>query len=643
MGQSNPMLMVTKTVPAGSHDLGSGTRVLDVITSDLANCTLYSPGGVIYLSNAISGYGSLMQESHTLIGDNAGGQDSEVELDYSRTPALYTPVADVTAEPASPPKAIKRSHNSGTHESVYHRLAIEAMSSNADDSILDEGAGKRTRQPTTDKSAQGEFDLGPTTHSSRVFEMFNIIDNVIITDEAGILAKIFVQPSVKSRVNQLSLVRSLGNGDTPNIASIMFLMSRCRVRGVSKQESTEGNMASVVVTATGIADSFVNENVSVVGSGSPDSHVVKEIEPNAPVVTVTLGGPGQGGVNTKPTFDPSPLMRLPGSTRRSCAVQAKVAHTDTNPSLSVVPLNNGSPDIKSWGTICFPKTGRIYLEDGASAYYGSKNGAGFFFSNTNAIQNRTFIDAAGTAYSTFHDWCNATGIITQTSTGTYSTSVYVLNDGDFDNDSLAQDGSTVNDRLFQSLDTVTHDYQLGTQFASTRAMVEIPIFPQQFFDHTELGIFPGPDNSMKLHIDATYTAHTWNPTPVGRRANDIEAADKTKFSAYSYTINNQEHVYSAMITKFEVDGDFYHVYVSHPQMFPDATATGTFGGIKDVRRVRRVFVNENDWAFYINNPAVDGYLKIPHNSSGGFHEGISDEFAFNAIVGSKIYLVDSRN
>ena len=65
-----------------------------------------------------------------------------------------------------------------------------------------------------------------------------------------------------------------------------------------------------------------------------------------------------------------------------------------------------------------------------------------------------------------------------------------------------------------NLDTVTHDYQLGTQFASTRAMVEIPVFPQQFFDHTELGIFPGPDNSMKLHIDATYTAQTWNPTPV---------------------------------------------------------------------------------------------------------------------------------
>jgi len=654
MGESTPMLMVEKTVPAGSFDLGGGTRVLDVITADLANTTLYSPGGVIYLSNAISGYGSLMQESHTLIGDNTGGQDSDTELDYSRTPALYTPPNDVNAEPASPPFAVARSHNSSTHHSVYHRLAIEAMSSSQSDTITDEGAGKRTRQPTTDKTGTGVFDLGPTTHSSRVFEMFNIIDNVIITDEAGIIAKIFVQPSVKSRVNQLSLVRSLQSGDVPNIASIMFLMSRCRVRGVSKQESPESNMSTVVVTATGIADSFVNENVSAVGSGSPDSHVVKEIEPNAPVVTVTLGGPGQGGVNTKPTYDPSPLMRLPGSTRRSCAVQARVVDTNTSIlSMSVAPLNNGSPDIKSWGTICFPKTGRIYLADGASAEYFLKNGAGFQFNETNAIQNRKFLDAAGVAYATFHDWCNATGVIEPTaSTGTYTTSVYVFNDGDFDNDSLAQDGSTVNDRLFQSLDTVTHDYQLGTQYASTRAMVEIPVFPQQFFDHTELGIFPGPDNSMKLHIDATYTAHTWNPTPVGRRADDIGVADKSANSAYSYTINNQDYIESATILRVEnatashthpstgatTHTDHFHIYVSHPKMFPNGSNTDAFGNLKGINRLRRVFLTSGEWAVYDNDPATDGYLSIPSNATGGYHDGYSQTFFQNAIVGAKLHI-----
>ena len=179
----------------------------------------------------------------------------------------------------------------------------------------------------------------------------------------------------------------------------------------------------------------------------------------------------------------------------------------------------------------FPKKGRIYLEDGASAEYDEKNGVGFFFfTNSQRWQfkhaNTWMPLELHTTVST--KWCNATGVIEATgTTGTFTTSVYVLNDGDFDSDSLSQDGSMVNDRLFQSLDDVTHDYQLGTQYASTRAMVEIPVFPQQFFDHTELGIFPGPDNSMKLHIDATYTAHTWNPTPVGRRADDIGVADKS--------------------------------------------------------------------------------------------------------------------
>jgi len=638
MGQTEPMLMVTKTVPAGSFDLGSGTRVLDVIKSDLANTTLYSAGGVIHLSNAVSGYGSLMQESHTLIGDNAGGHDSDTELDYSRTPALYTPVNDVNAEPASPPTAVKRSHNTGTHESVYHRLAIEAMTSNTQDTLLSVGAGKKVLQPTTNKSGTGVFDIGPTTQSSRVFELFNIIDNVIVTDEAGILAKIIVQPSVKSRVNQLSMIRTLGSFENPNIASIMFLMSRCRIRGVSKQESPESNMSTVVVTATGIAESFVNENVSVVGSGSPDSHVVKEIEPNAPVVTVTLGGPGQGGINTKPTFDPSPLMRLPGSTRRNCAVQATVAHSvGNNGTLSVRPLNNESPDTKSWGTICFPKVGRIYLDDGASAAYTSKTGAGFFFVGTDAVANRTYLDAAGTAYSSFHEWANATGLYTQGSLGTHTTSVYVYNDGDFDNDSLAQDGSTVNDRLFQSLDTVTHDYQLGSQFASTRSMVEIPVFPQQFFDHTEAGVFPGPDNSMKLHIDATYTAHTWNASPVGRRADDIGVSDKSANSAYSYSINNKKHVESATILQIVQSTDYADVYVSHPKMFPASTSVDEIGNLQGIQRLRRVFLSNGEWGVYNNDAPTDGYLRIPKTGTGGYHDGHSETFFQNAIVGTKIY------
>jgi hypothetical protein len=247
------------------------------------------------------------------------------------------------------------------------------------------------------------------------------------------------------------------------------------------------------------------------------------------------------------------------------------------------------------------------------------------------------LDAAGTAYASFHEWCNATGLYTQSGVGTHLTSVYVYNDGDFDNDSLAQDGSTVNDRLFQSLDTVTHDYQLGSQFASTRSMVEIPVFPQQFFDHTEAGIFPGPDNSMKLHIDATYTAHTWNPSPVGRRADDIGVADKSANSAYSYTISDKKYIESATILRIVQNTNDAHIYVSHPKMFPNAPSADEVGNLKGIQRLRRVFLTSSEWAVYSNDPPTDGYLTVPLNATGGYLDGHSETFFQNAIVGAKIH------
>ena len=648
MSISGPMLMVEKTVPASNHIVTGSTRILDVITADLANTTLYSAGGVITLTNAIDGYGANLQDSHTLIGDNTGGQESDIELDYSTTPALYTPDNDVSATPASPPKAIARSHNNAIHESVYHKLTIEARSPAVSNNKTDsDGIGNTVLQPLTEKSGTGVFDIGPTTTSSRYFEIFDIIDNVRIYDEQGIFAKIFVQPSNKLRSNQLSLISTAETHTVPNIASLMILMSRCRIRGVKNVEDVDTNGLITSVIGKGIADSFVNENVSAIGSGSPDSHIVKEIEPNSPVVTVNLGGPGQGAVNTKPTFDPSPLMRLPGSTRRNCVVQAIFVDTDTSnthQTISVKPLNNESPDMKSWGTICFPKVGRIFLEDGASAEYSSRVGAGFLFDDTDSIAERKYLDAAGRAYSTLHAWLNGTNVLLESVVGSYAVSFYISNDADFDNSNLTQDGSTVNDRLFQTLSDVNHDYQLGTQYASTRAMVEIPVFPKQFFDHTAEGIFPGPDNSMKLHIDATYTAHTWNPSPVGRRAKDVEATDKEVFSAYSYNVQNKNYVDSATITKVEEASNEIRISVSHPHMFPSAAATeDSFGNLEARLSYKRVFLASGDWGVYKNDPTSNGYIAIPKVVGGGYENAFTKNFKANATVGSKIFITSGIN
>ena len=207
--------------------------------------------------------------------------------------------------------------------------------------------------------------------------------------------------------------------------------------------------------------------------------------------------------------------------------------------------------------------------------------------------------------------------------------------------------------MFQTVSDVTHDYQLGTQYASTRVMVEIPVFPKQFFDHTEEGIFPGPDNSMKLHIDATYTAHTWNPSPVGRRAKDIDAADKEVFSAYSYNVQNKNYVDSATITKVEEvdttsDGnnDTIKIYISHPHMFPSATATDSFGNLEARLSYKRIFLASGDWGIYDNDPTSDGFIGIPLNIDslgGGYENGFTKNFKANATVGSKIYITSGIN
>ena len=103
----------------------------------------------------------------------------------------------------------------------------------------------------------------------------------------------------------------------------------------------------------------------------------------------------------------------------------------------------------------------------------------------------------------------------------------VFSEPDFGEQSDLENGSTVNDRMHQTLNDVQHDYQLGTQYASTRAVAEVPFFSRQFFDD---GV--GPDNGFKIHIDATHTAHTYNPSPVGRRFTDTEPADREAQSAY---------------------------------------------------------------------------------------------------------------
>ena len=56
-----------------------------------------------------------------------------------------------------------------------------------------------------------------------------------------------------------------------------------------------------------------------------------------------LGGLGQGGKDTKPTYDPSPIARIGWNTRRPCGAVVNAFNQSASPAtMTVIPLNNQS-------------------------------------------------------------------------------------------------------------------------------------------------------------------------------------------------------------------------------------------------------------------------------------------------------------
>ena len=285
-------------------------------------------------------------------------------------------------------------------------------------------------------------------------------------------------------------------------------------------------------------------------------------------------------------------------------------------------LNNNSEDLKSWGTYPFPKKGRLFLKNGASAEYSSKNGIAFFFEDEVATDGLTgrFTLSDGSAIANFYEWVSRTGLsstagaVTSGNSVTASIGEIILGDGNFFAENSTADGSTVNDRMFQSMDSVTHDYQLGTQFASTRALVEIPLFNDQFFKDKTNGILPGPDNSLKLHLDPTMTAHTWNPSPVGRRYQEVSPSDRSAHSAYAYALSQNNHTRSASIQGEAIaSGGNYKLFVSNPDIFPaaDIGSSGkSYFYVDKVQRHQRAFLPNGEWIIYNNDPSTDGFIQF---------------------------------
>jgi len=599
MGLSNPALLITKTVPDGGS-LIDGKRVAEHIADAVgANATIHAPGGVIVASSSDVGNAQVVMKPHHLIGDNTGGIAYNDELDESHLPSNYTPRTS-DDEPRKPPQGV----GTTVHPSAYHKLHLQPMQRGASDPPVGES-------PTHYQESK-QF----ASQKGGAFEMFDIIDN----DKEGDSYLFIVQPTKRERTMQLSRATPATVDFTDNTYfTIEYIQSTARITSMQVNDSGAGRY--LIMEGQGMMSDVADQTVAYSGDGSPDSHIVKEIQPGAPVVSVTLGGAGQGAVNTKPTWDPATLSRIGWNTRHDCAAQINEVDS-TARTVSVQALNNAGTSLATWGTYCFPATGRIYLQNGASAEYTSKTGTAFTFTSGTLVHGTgTFKLANGQEAASFADWVTKSRI---------EEGQLVLLDPLFATSSICADGTTVNDRLFQSIGSVQHDYQLGTQYASTRALVEIPLFPQQFFEDRDAGVFPGPDNSMKLHLDATMTAQAWNPSPVGRRAPNYAANDYEAFGQYQYRFSNNLPI-RATVLRYDRQGSNRRVYIAEGSgRIPNSNfnAAGTVKGVS-TRRARKVVLGNGEWAYY-------EYAGGSYFSLSGLASHSSPDFFTLLDVGSQI-------
>ena len=632
-GTTQPLLMVEKTVPACTVPTGGGSYIYDAIADSIASGkTLFAPGGILEV-NFSNLANDEMLKPHALVGDVSEGYSADVEVDETLTPANYSVRAISGSANTTPEVVLDSVSTTGVHESVFNKLYITKK--NDETTLVDKGTYSRVEPDVVVGSpSNGQFDTGVTTSSTHIHEMFDIIDNFHIDSNISNMA-LLVQPCDRRRSNQLvNLKTELNTSKLKNGITPMYLMSRARIRAIEETEGERGYFTTI--NCIGLADVAVSRSIEFAGRGSPESHVVKEIEPNSPVVTVTLGGPGQGAMDTKPVFQHSILAHETYSTRRSYTLET--TRTDLNfttgeGTIHVTPLNNESESLASWGTYGFPKIGRIHLPDGSSARYTSKTGTTFTFA-TAVAGSGDFTNADGSEYTSIGNLLNATGFVKADTTGSSVTSrarFKIFSEPDFGEESKIENGSTVNDRMHQAMSDVSHDYQLGTQYASTRALAEVPVFSRQLFGPTI-----GPDNSFKMHIDATHTAHTYNPSPVGRRLKDVSPGDREAQSAYATAIANNEHVQSAAITKW--DSANSRIYIDNKEVFPAAgTSYDQYQGIEQLR-YRKVFLANGQWGFYQNDPNSDGYLELYKNSSTLNPYGFTTGFIEGLNAGASVFV-----
>ena len=98
---------------------------------------------------------------------------------------------------------------------LHHKLCIESVADDYIDTLTDTGL-QFVKGAAVTKSGTGVFDVGSTSGASPIHEMFDIIDNIALDNSPNFSCTLYVQPSDKSRTNQLAQLKTdIDFGNSP--------------------------------------------------------------------------------------------------------------------------------------------------------------------------------------------------------------------------------------------------------------------------------------------------------------------------------------------------------------------------------------------------------------------------------------------
>jgi hypothetical protein len=136
-------------------------------------------------------------------------------------------------------------------------------------------------------------------------EQFDIIDNILMSDRHLLL----IHPKDRRRTNTLSTLLIKNDSETQyNTCRVELVLMRGRIEEIAPTSGEDGGAQGVVIRGRSqlmdVSESITERDLNI-GEGFP----IKEIgDIGSPVVSLTMGGLGQGGIDIKPMREEHPHL-----------------------------------------------------------------------------------------------------------------------------------------------------------------------------------------------------------------------------------------------------------------------------------------------------------------------------------------------